>query len=432
VRIGVAVDYGKYANSSSLNLLARKIFFELGKLMNETKAFTVSALKYEDIGIGDVNQHFDVVSVPNMGGYRFPRDGALSSRHLIVGIVGIDEVVLGKQVFKTDDEWKINKPIIEREVAKWEKDADKIGLVHVGTNSEKEQLMQYLKVPEGKLRIIPLGVDHQIFKPAEDRIKTRKRILGKFFRLDFPYFIHVSETNYARKNIFRMLEAFEKAKNDGLKQNLIIVGRAEPPVVERAKNIPGVILTGYVSEEHLVMLIQGADAMIFPSLHEGFGLPPLEAMACGVPVITSNTSSLPEVVGDGGLLVDPYSTDDITRKIGEIARNEDLRDTLSQNALKKSMEYSWDKTAQMLLKIMQEEVKPQSDNFDFEECLDLAAYRTLTTACEILPDLMNMARQDLVEANYSRIIHWALEVGLEHPVTKDFLMPFKEWLTSHS
>ena len=432
MRIGIAVDYGKYANASSLNLIARKIFLELGKLMNETRTFTISAIKYEDIGIGDVNDHFDVICVPNMGGYRFPHPRALSSKNLLVGLVGIDEVILGKNVFKTEEEWKINKPIIEREVPKWEKYVDKIKFVHVSTNSEKEQMIKYLRIPENKISIIPLGVDHKIFSPPENKEKTRKQILGKFFHLDFSYFIHVSEANYVRKNVFRMLEAFENARANGVEQNLIIVGKTDSVVFDKAKKIPGVILTNYIAEEDLVMFIQGADAMIFPSLHEGFGLPPLEAMACGVPVVTSNVYSLPEVVGDGGLYVDPYNISDIANKIVEISKNQTLREDLARKALKNSMDYSWGKTAKMLLNLIKKCPNNDFKNFDFKECLDLAAYRTLTTVCEITPDLMNTARNDLREANYSRIIHWALEVGLECSNIEDFLIPFKEWLYDHS
>ncbi len=431
MRIGIAVDYGKYANASSLHLIAKKVFLELGKIMNEKKTFTISAVKYEDIGIGDVNQHFDCVCVPNMGGYKFPRDGTLTSRNLGVGVVGIDEVVLKEQVFRSKSEWEISKPIIEREVLKWEKFSDRIKFIHVSTNSDKNQLIQYLKIPEEKIHIIPLGVDHEIFKPSVNKEKTRKRVLGKFFFLDFPYFIHVSETNWARKNVLRLLEAFEKARDEGIKQNLILVGRTEQVVRKKAESIDGVFLLGYVLEEHLIMLLQGADAMLFPSLHEGFGLPPLEAMACGTPVVTSNVFSLPEVVGSGGLFVDPYNVSDIAEKIIEISRNESLRKKLAQNALEKSMEYSWHSTANKLLKLIEQNTD-HSNNFDYTENLDLAAYRTLATVCEVLPELRNVALQDLLECNYSRIISWALEVGLEYPNIKDFLIPFKDWLVAHS
>lgn len=431
MRIGIAVDYGKYANASSLNLIARKVFLELGKIMNQKKTFTITAIKYEDIGVGDVNQHFDCILVPNMGGYRFPHQGTLYSKNLIVGIVGIDEVVLGEQVYRTKRDWTINKPIIEKEVSKWEKYSDKIKFVHVSTNSDKEQLIKYLKVPENKIIIIPLGVDHERFRPPINKEEARRKILGKFFMKDSPYFIHISETNWARKNVFRMLDAFKNAKDEGVKHNLIIIGKADPIVYEKARSIPGVTILGYVSDEHLVSFLQGADALILPSLHEGFGLPLVEAMACGVPVVASNTFSPPEVADKAGLFVNPYDISDITNKIIEISKNKKLRETLSDNAQIRSQEFSWQNMANNLLKLI-EKISDESSSFNFDEDINRAAYRTMTTICEIIPELANTARQDLLECNYSRIIPWSLESGLENPFSREFLIPFKDWLKSHS
>ncbi|MGI0010295.1 MAG: hypothetical protein ACREAE_02720, partial [Nitrosopumilaceae archaeon] len=226
MRIGVAIDYGKYANASSLHLLAKKTFLELGKLMNEKKTFTVAAMLYDDIGMGDVNIHYDCVCIPNMGGYKFPHDKALSCKNLVIGLSGIDEVVLGEQVYKTNMDWKVNKAIIEREVPKWEKYADKIKFIHVPANTEKEQMSKYLKIPEDKIYVIPHGVDHETFRLPDDKNVVRKKILGIFYINDGPYFIHVGESNWARKNVFRMLEAFKTAKEHGIKHRLIIVGRA--------------------------------------------------------------------------------------------------------------------------------------------------------------------------------------------------------------
>lgn len=432
MRIGIAVDYGSYANATSLNLIAKKIFSELGKIMNEKRNFTISALINETIGIGDVNQHYDCISIPNMGGYKFPRLESLSSKNLFIGLIGIDEVILGEQVYRTKEDWFMNKPIIEKEIPKWEKYADRIRGIHVATNSEKEQMMQYLKIPEEKIHVIPLGVDHSIFKPVMDKTKARKNILGKFFIKDSSYFIHLSETNYARKNILRMLEAYRMARENGVKQKLIIVGRAEPIVYKTAESIDGVIILGFISEEHLIELMQAADALIFPSLHEGFGLPSVEAMACGIPVITSNVFSSPEVVSTAGLYVNPYDVSDLTNKIMEISKNESLRLTLSENAIKESKRFSWEKTSSELFKLIQEYSKYESEGFDYQESLDKAAYRTLATICIITPGLREMSSQDLIEFKYSRIIEWALTVGLEKPDVKDFLTPFKEWLISHS
>lgn len=432
MRIGVAVDYGKYANASSLNLIARKVFLELGKLMNQKKTFTISAIKYEDIGMGDVNLHYDCILVPNMGGYRFPHPRALTSKNLVIGVVGIDEVVLGEQVFKTKSEWNITKPIIESEIRKWGKYVDKIKVIHVSTNSDKEQLIKYLKVPQDKIHVISYGVDHKVFTPSSNKEKVRKIIRGRFYLFDSPYFIHISESNWARKNIFRMLEAFEKARNAGIEHELLIVGKIDPIIHKKAQAMDGVKVIGFVSEKDLVELIQGSDALIFPSLHEGFGFPLVEAMACGTPVITSNVFSPPEIVGDGGLFVDPYNVTDIANKIMEISRDKKLQKTLSEKAYERSKKFSWEDTANKLLSIIEENTEYDSHNFSFINNQDLSAYRTLVTVCEILPSLGNVARQDLLEFDYSRIVTWALEVGLEDPNVGDFLVPFKDWLVSHA
>ncbi len=161
------IDYGSFANATSLNLVARKLFVELASQMNSKKTFTIAATLLNDSAIGDVNQHYDCIDVPNMGGYRFPLDSVLNGKNLLVGIVGIDEVVLGKEVYKTESDWLRNKPIISEEVKKWHSHIDKIKAVHVSNNSEKEQLIKFLNVPEEKLHIIPYGVDHDIFKPSK-------------------------------------------------------------------------------------------------------------------------------------------------------------------------------------------------------------------------------------------------------------------------
>jgi len=431
MRIGIAIDYGKHANASSLHLIARKVFLEMGKLMNEKKSFTIAALKYQDIGIGDVNQHFDCVNIPNMGGYRFPPLKALTSNNLSIGMVGIDEVVLGEQAYETKPQWAINKPIIEKEVPKWEKYSNKLSFIHASTNSDREQFIKYLKINEEKICIIPYGTDHEIFRPNLNKEDARKKILSRFFQEDAPYFIHVSESNWARKNVFRMLDAFQLAKSKGIKHNLIIVGKMKPLVIERANQIKDVTSLGFVSEVDLVTLMQCADALVLPSLHEGFGLPLVEAMACGTPAITSNVYSPPEIVGNAGLTVDPYDVTDIANKMIEIATNKELQETLSVNALERSKSFSWKHTAEMLLEKMIEKTKQHSVNFNFEEKIDVAAYRTIVTVAEMLPELHRI-RRDILEADYSSMISWALEYGLEHPDVKDFLIPFKDWLISQS
>ena len=110
-------------------------------------------------------------------------------------------------------------------------------------------------------------------------------------------------------------------------------------------------LLGYVPEADLAALMNGALAFVYPSLYEGFGLPPLEAMACGTPVITSNRSSLPEVVGDAALLVDPERTRDLADAMGRVVDDAPLREELRERGLKRAQEFSWERTARLTAQV---------------------------------------------------------------------------------
>jgi len=416
---------------SSLKNLAKNMFRELGNLMNSQRNFTITGIRTNTIGIGNINQHYDIVHIPNMGGYRFPNHSALNSNNLILSPSGIDEVVLGRKVFKTEADWKISEPIIKNEVKKWHENINKIKYVHVVSESEKEQMRDYLKVPEEKIVVIPHGVDHEIFKPPENKENVRRKILAKFLINDNPYFVHVSEFNWARKNIFRILEAFKRIKSRGIEQNLIIIGKNDEIVSEKAMEIPGTYVLGFVSESHLVEFLQGADALILPSIHEGFGLPLVESMACGTPCLTSNVYSPPSVVGDAGILVDPQNTNEIANKMFELGSSENLRNELSKKSLNRSMDFSWKENASKLLELYQKVTPINGDNF--EENYDKAAYRTITTIAEIVPGLQQQGlANDILEFDYSRLINWCLEVGLENEDVKDFLLPFREWLELNS
>ena len=425
MKINLVVDYGLHA--SSLTLITQKIFLELGKLMNKQKSFTVAATMYSGAGIGDVNQHYDCISIPNMGGYNFPPKPTTSSKNLFIGIVGIDEVVLGRKVFRTDKDWKRYKPIIQTEVKKWKKHVKKINRIHTSTISDKQQIIDYLKVPEEQIDVIPYGVDHDVFKPAEDKRITMKKVCSKFYIKNTPYFVHISESNWARKNTIRLFEAFKKARSAGIPHNLIVIGRNHQLIHKKAQQIPGIIMCGYVKEKDMIEIIQGADALLLPSIHEGFGLPLVEAMSCGVPSITSNVFSPPEIMKDAALFADPYSVSDISEKIIKFAKNKKLQEELSKHALERSQYFSWAKTAEKLLKVFQKNTENELDS-DFDADYDSAAYRTLVTVCQIHPHLKNQTRQDLLEMNYTKIINWAVTVGLHDGYVKDYLTPLTKWL----
>jgi len=427
MRIGIVIDWNVHA--SSLMGIARNMFRELGKMMNDTQTFTITALRQDDLGVGDINQHYDCINIPNMGGYAFPSDKSLFCKNLILGPSGIDEVIYGEEVFFDKSLWKRHKPLMEKEVLRWRKHIDKISAVHVVTKSELDEMHQYLKIPKDKMTIIPHGVNHDIFKPAENKPKTRKAVLGKFDLPDQSYFIHISEINYARKNLFRILDAFKKAREQKIPQKLILVGKTLPLISKKIKEYKDVIQLGFVPEDDLISLIQGSDAMVLPSIHEGFGLPLLEAMACGIPSITMNKHAPPEVVGDSGLLVDPYNIDDIAAMMVEINKNNILK-TKSARAYELSQKYSWEKHATQILALYSKFTRT-SKAWNFYDSFELAAYRTLATVVALFAEeKKDILSQSMLNFDYQKIIQWSTEYGLVMPQTREFLLPFKDWLLS--
>ena len=116
MRVAMPINWN--LNSYSLTNLARHNFRELGKIMNDTKSFVISAIRTESVAVGDFNQHFDLLHIPNLGGYRFPLIESIHCKNIILGLSGIDEVIYGKDVLVWKDSWKTVKPIIDKEIEK--------------------------------------------------------------------------------------------------------------------------------------------------------------------------------------------------------------------------------------------------------------------------------------------------------------------------
>ena len=431
LRINMPIDYGSFAQATSLNLITRKLYFELARKMNDTKSFTITASLLQDSGLGDINQHYDCTIIPNMGGYKFPLESSLHNKNLIIGIVGIDEVVLGKEVYKNDSDWQRNEPIIKDELKKWKEDEAKISYIHVSNQPEKDQLIEYLKIPEHKISIIPYGVDHDLFKPIDDDIKDKERklILAKYNLDDSPYLIHISEANWARKNIFRLFDAFQQAKKSGIPHKLLILGKNDEFVHKRAKPIKDIHILGFVPENDLITLLQCSDVLVNPSLHEGFGLPMLEAMACKIPVITSNVFSPPAVVGDGGVFVDPRNVDDICKKIIELVKDKKLRLDIAKKGFERSQKFSWTFTAEGILHLCQKFHNDTNQNFEDE--YDKSARRTLATICLSNNKLKRRFLSSIVQMDFDELIEWSLDEGLEDPDVSDYLIPLTNWLKNN-
>lgn len=215
------------------------------------------------------------------------------------------------------------------------------------------------------LTVIPEGYNSEIydfaklkaqsFENTQDKKSKLKAILNKY-NLIKPYLLFVG-TIQPRKNLTRLIKAFAKVKNKDLE--LVLVGK-KGWLYDDIFQLPGelgiknkVRFLNYVDLEDLPFLYYQAKAFVFPSLCEGFGLPLLEAMACGCPVLTSNISSMPEIVEKAGFLVNPYHEDEIQQGIENIVNNVNLQKRLRENGLQKVKNFSWEKAARETMKVFE-------------------------------------------------------------------------------
>ncbi|MDY7577626.1 glycosyltransferase family 1 protein [Herbaspirillum sp. RTI4] len=227
---------------------------------------------------------------------------------------------------------------------------------HVITISEysKQQIHRHFKIPSGKISVTPLGVDARWFVPV-----TTSAVAAMLERYALPdkFFLTVG-TLQPRKNIARVIDAYQ-ALAPGVRNQvaLVIVGRAGWQCEELVANLErgafgkSVRWLKHVPDEDLVTLVSAAEALIFPSLYEGFGLPVVEGFAAGTPVITSSTTALPEVAGDAALLVNPLDALDIANAMQRVLEETGLADSLREKGTLRAREHSWERTASLTFQI---------------------------------------------------------------------------------
>lgn len=220
----------------------------------------------------------------------------------------------------------------------------------------KLEIMKYWNIPEDRIHVVPCGVDLSIYQPgiAEDKIDDIK----KSYMISGEYFLYLG-TLEPRKNISIIIKAyclFAKRIEEKVPK-LVIAGKKGwnyDSLFSEVKEMAMenyIQFTGYVEEYSKPALLAGAIGFIFPSLYEGFGMPPLESMACGTPVIVSNTASLPEVVGDGGILVDCDDCDEISNQIERLYVDENYRTQWSDAGLRRAQLFTWENSAKQLLNV---------------------------------------------------------------------------------
>ena len=218
-------------------------------------------------------------------------------------------------------------------------------------------VLEYYGVEPEKVITVHHGV-HEQFKPLPP--ETVKAVKQQYL-LDRPYILCVG-TLQRRKNIPRLLQAFSVLKQKyHMPHMLVLVGQkyADFPeneifsTLDRLSLQQDVIWTGYVESDDMPLLMNGADLFVFPSLYEGFGMPVLEAMACGVPVACSNTSSLPEVIEESGLTFDPSRVESITDTLHHVLSHPELRMELREKGLARAADFSWQRCAQKTLAVLE-------------------------------------------------------------------------------
>jgi len=224
------------------------------------------------------------------------------------------------------------------------------------SQSTKEDLIKFYHLPAEKIHVIYEGYDAELFHPHQDA-----QAVTKVYGLE--HYIHYGGNILPHKNVAGLIQAF-KLIAAKVQHQLVLQGRRDPKYAAEletlVKNLDlegRVAFLGYVPLDHLPYLYSAATVFVTVSLSEGFGLPPLEAMACGTPVVASRVSSLPEVVGDAGTLVDPNDIEQVAEALLRVIENPALRAELSQKALKRAALFNWSTTARQTLEVLQSVAK---------------------------------------------------------------------------
>ena len=225
------------------------------------------------------------------------------------------------------------------------------------SEASKRDIIRFLNVPPEKIVVVHNAIDERFrVRPSEEAIaRVRER-----YQLDHRFVLYVGNIK-PHKNLVRLIEAFDRLRKCGFDElTLLIIGDeiSKLPALRRAvhshKLHKHVRFLGYLPDETLAVLYRLAAVFVFPSLSEGFGLPPIEAMACGAPVVTSNVSSLPEVTGGAAVLVDPYDVESIADGIARVLNNPALREELRVKGIARALDFSWERSVARTREIYQE------------------------------------------------------------------------------
>lgn len=219
------------------------------------------------------------------------------------------------------------------------------------SESTKQDLIKFYNLPPEKIRVVHNGFDRKHFTYKVDA----KDYIEKKYNL--TKFIFAVGSSYPHKNIERLIISFKDLNMKDL--NLVVtgqIGENQKAIISKY-NISNVVFLGYIDFNDLPYFYSAAIAMVYPSLYEGFGFPPLEAMSCNCPVVVSNTSSLPEVCSDAVEYINPYDTNSITHGILKVINDDSYRNDLIQKGQLQVCKFNWEQTCQEIMKVFQEAIQ---------------------------------------------------------------------------
>jgi glycosyltransferase involved in cell wall biosynthesis len=236
---------------------------------------------------------------------------------------------------------------------------EKVEALAAVSEATKNDMINTYRTPADKITVVRNGVSDR-FVPLNHE---EQKIMRDKFTSGRKFFSYVGSM-HPRKNVIRLLDAFEIFSRENQDIDLALLGRfawKSGEIQEKVNRINAgqnhIHLPGHLDPENLAKVLASSEALLYPSLYEGFGLPILEAYRCQVPVLTSNVSSMPEVAGDAAILVDPYSVQEISEGMKSLVTQDGLRAELVKKGLQRVEEFSWDKSAKLLWKKMDELIR---------------------------------------------------------------------------
>lgn len=252
--------------------------------------------------------------------------------------------------FRLAEKYDLARMLYGRHVARFL--ANRQDAILTVSHHTSEDITRFFGIGSERIKVGWNGLDHEQFHPLKQNPISDS---------ETPFFLFVSRLEHPAKNHVRLIEAFDRFKTETGSNWRLVLGGSDWHGAEvireaaaNAKHADDIEFPGFVPDEKLPDLYRNAGALVFPSLFEGFGMPPIEAMACGCPVICSDRGSLPEVVGDAALLFDPTDTSELARALTRISEDKDLRHSLNNRGLAQSRRFDWDETARITVEAYSE------------------------------------------------------------------------------